>query len=129
MVCHFTGLSVLGIVQYDMCSSPFSYLAPTSAPLTPMAVVRDSRTIVCSWSPPPAEHHNGIIVEYQVNITEVNTGLVFIRVSTTTSLEITSLHPDYTYQWTVTAVTVEAGPYTSVSNIRTPADGKETAFI
>ena len=69
------------------------------------------------------QDHNGIIVEYRINITEVITGRVFVRVSTGTSLEVTGLHPDYVYQWIVTAVTVGAGPYTVVSTIRTPEDG------
>ena len=70
------------------------------------------------------EDHHGIIVEYRINITEVITGRVFVLNSTTTTLEVTSLHPDYVYQWRVTAVTVGAGPYTSVSTIRTPEDGE-----
>ncbi len=44
--------------------------------------------------------------------------------STTTSVEITSLHPDYVYTWVVTAVTIGVGPYTSTSTIRTPEDGE-----
>ena len=63
-------------------------------------------------------------MEYRINVTEVITGRVFVHVSTSTSLEITSLHPDYVYQWIVTAVTVGAGPYTSISTIRMPEKGK-----
>ena len=70
------------------------------------------------------DHQNGRIVEYRVNVTEVITGRVFVLVSTTTSLEITSLHPDYVYQWVVTAVTIGVGPYTAMSTIRTPEDGE-----
>lgn len=94
------------------------------APQSPSATIRDSRGIVCSWSPPPLEHQNGRIVEYKINVTEVITGRVFVRVSTSTSLVIGSLHPDYIYQWVVTAVTIGVGPYTNSSNIRTPEDGK-----
>ena len=101
-----------------------SHAVPTRSPQTPTAVTRDSMTIFCSWSPPPTDHHNGIIVEYRINVTEVITGRAFVRVSTTTSLEITSLHPDYVYSWVVTAVTVGAGPYTAASTIRTPEDGQ-----
>lgn len=72
-------------------------------------------------------------MEYRINITEVITGRVLVRVSTTTSLEIASLHPDYVYQWVVTAVTTGTGPYTSASTIRTPEDSecyrKETVLL
>ena len=101
-----------------------THVVPTRAPETPTAVTRDSETIFCSWTPPPSDHHNGIIVEYRINVTEVATGRVFVQVSTTTSLEITSLHPDYVYQWVVTAVTTGPGPYTSAATIRTPESGK-----
>ena len=59
-------------------------------------------------------------MEYRINVTEVITGLVFTYTSTTTSLEITGLHPDYVYQWTVTAVTIGPGPFTTSATIRTP---------
>ncbi len=57
-------------------------------------------------------------------MTEVITGRVFVQVSTSTSLVIGSLHPDHIYQWTVTAVTIGVGPYTTTSSIRMPEDGK-----
>lgn len=93
-------------------------------PLRPSTTTRDSRTIVCSWSPPPPEHQNGLIIEYRINVTEDITGRVFVRVSTSTSLVIASLHPDYVYEWVVTTVTIGVGPYTNISSIRTPEDGK-----
>lgn len=102
----------------------YTNTVPTSAPQTPTAVVRDSQTIFCSWTPPPANDHNGIIVEYRISVTEVVTGLVLTYTSTTTSLEITGLHPDYVYQWTVTAVTIGPGPYTTSATIRTPESGE-----
>ena len=48
---------------------------------------------------------------------------MFQRVSTTTSIEITSLHPFYVYEWTVSAFTVGEGPYSSISTVTTPEDG------
>ena len=49
---------------------------------------------------------------------------MFQRVSTTTFIEITSLHPFYVYEWTVSAFTVGEGPYSSISTVTTPEDGK-----
>ena len=83
-----------------------------------------SRAIFFSWNAPPIEHQNGLIVEYRINVTEVITGRVLVRVSTGTSLVIGSLHPDYVYQWVVMAVTIGEGPYTVTSSIRTPEDGE-----
>lgn len=90
--------------------------------LTGMA--QDSATILLSWSQPDG-HHNGIIREYRLNITELETGVAFRHVSTTTSLAINNLHPDYTYELTVTAFTVGEGPYSYSHRVTTPEDGKK----
>ena len=47
-----------------------------------------------------------------------------MNVSMNNSLELAFLHPDYVYEWVVTAVTIGEGPYTNVSSIRMPEDGK-----
>ena len=87
-----------------------------------------SDTISLSWSPPPPSDTNGIIREYRVNVTEVETGRVFYLTSTTTSITVQSLHPYYTYYCTVSAYTVGVGPYTVVFSIRTPEDGKTVSY-
>ena len=93
-------------------------------PQSPLATTRNSRTVVCSWQPPPFEDQNGFIIQYRINVTEVITGREFVLVSTTTSLVVGSLHPDYIYQWVVTAVTVGVGPYTAISSTRTLEDSE-----
>ena len=107
----------------------FIHSVPTSAPTNPIGTATNARTIRLSWGEPPSNQQNGIIREYRVNITEVATGRVFQRVSTTTSIEITSLHPFYVYEWTVSAFTVGEGPYSSISTITTPEDGKLTLVL
>jgi len=82
----------------------------------------DSTTIALNWDSPDGRH-NGIIREYRVNLTEVETGRVFQEVATTTSLVVSNLHPDYTYEWIVSAFTVAEGPYSLTSTVRTPEDG------
>ena len=109
---------------FFLLHSFFPPAVPTRPPQVPTAAVVDSRTFFCSWTPPPSDHHNGIIVEYRVNITEVITGRIFVRTTTATSLNITSLHPDYVYRWMVTAVTTGPGPYTAAATIRTPEDSE-----
>ena len=101
----------------------FLCLVPTRSPQNASATIRDSRTIECSWSPPPFDHQNGLIIEYRINVTEVITGAISFHASSSTTLVVGSLHPDYVYEWTVTAVTIGVGPFTSVFTIRTPEDG------
>ncbi len=69
------------------------------------------------------EEQNGIITEYRINVTELETGNVLVRFSTTTSVTVTALHPYYTYVCIVSAHTVATGPYTDTFAIRTPEDG------
>ena len=92
------------------------------APSNLTGSVQDSMTILLSWDQPEGRH-NGIIREYRVNITEVETGRVFQEVFATRNAVVNGLHPDYTYQWRVTAFTVEEGPYSTSSSITTPEDG------
>ena len=85
-------------------------------------LAQDSTTISLRWDEPD-DPHNGIIREYRLNITEAETGRMFQETSGTTSLVITNLHPDYTYEWVVTAFTVIEGPYSVASQVTTPEDG------
>ena len=82
-----------------------------------------STSISLSWSPPPLDQQNGIIRFYRVSITEDETGVVISRVATSTSITVTSLHPYYTYQCSVSAFTIGDGPATSESTVRTLEDG------
>ena len=51
-----------------------------------------------------------MIREYYVNFIEVETGNLFSVVVFTKSATISSLHPNYQYNITITAVTVLPGP-------------------
>lgn len=97
--------------------------APTGSPNVQSYSAQDSSTIVFSWSPPDANVQNGVIREYRIQALEVDTGNTSSYISFSTSIEISSLHPDYTYQLTVAAFTVGIGPYSGVVNITTPEDG------
>ena len=86
-----------------------------------------STIITLFWDPPPADEQNGIITQYRINITEVQTGRSVTLFSSTTSVNVTSLHPYYTYNCAIAAVTsIGAGPYTSVITVVTLQDGKVT---
>ena len=74
------------------------------------------------WEPP--EDPNGDIREYRVNVTEEETGRVFQFSTNTTSITIGSLHPYYTYNCKVVAVTIGLGPFSTVITLRTAEDGR-----
>ena len=83
-----------------------------------------STIITLFWDPPPADAQNGIITQYRINITEVETGRFFTLFSTTTSVNVTTLHPYYTYNCVIAAATmIGVGPYTSVITVVTLQDG------
>ena len=85
----------------------------------------DSTGISLFWDPPPADAQNGIITRYMISITEVETGRSFSLFSATTSVNVTSLHPYYTYNFTIAAVTIVGdSPYTTSITIVTLQDGK-----
>ena len=67
----------------------------------------------------PQEDPNGNIREYRVNVTEVETGRKFQLSTNTNSIIIGSLHPYYTYNCMVVAVTIAPGPFSSIITVRT----------
>ena len=96
---------------------------PSGPPQDVQGLTTDSRTVLLSWNPPPLEQHNGIIREYHINVTEVDTGREFGMISTITSIYITSLHPYYNYNFSVAAFTVGIGPFSEPLALRMPQDG------
>ena len=82
-----------------------------------------SQSISLSWSPPSLS--NGVIREYRVIVTELETGIVFTEIvmHTTTSITLLSLHPYYNYRCHISAYSVDEGPY-AVLYIRTTEDGE-----
>lgn len=99
-------------------------IVPVGAPLNPNGIAINSRTLSFTWEAPSEEDRNGIIREYRINVTELETGREFQMVSSTTSISVSSLRPYYTYQWAVTAFTVGEGPFSAVQSILTPQDGR-----
>ena len=55
---------------------------------------------------------------------EIETGRVVQQNSTIPSLQVSMLHPYYTYEWNVSAYTVAEGPHTNFSSVTTPEDGE-----
>lgn len=92
------------------------------------AVTVYSRRVYLNWNPPPIMLQNGVIREYYVNVTGVETRRVLQYTTATTEIEITSLHPFYTYNISVSAFTVALGPFSDQYTITMLEDGEYYAF-
>lgn len=101
-----------------------SFPGPSAPPSNLTGQVIDSTTVRLTWNPPPVENHNGVIRKYIITATETNTGNVLSWESVATNFEVHSLHPFYTYEFTVAAFTIGQGPYTSVITLQTLHDSK-----
>lgn len=102
-----------------------STTVPTSAPINLQDDAVNSTAIHIQWEPPPLADRNGMIRSYHINISVTETGSKFQLTSETNALDISSLHPYYTYNITVAAVTIGPGPYSGILNIRMPEDGTD----
>ena len=80
--------------------------------------------IALSWSAPLFEDCNGVIRHYIVNVTELETGYEFGEVTTHMARTYSSLHPYYTYEFSVYAVTVGAGPAAEPVRVTTMEDSR-----
>lgn len=89
------------------------HTAPTAAPLMPSGFPLTSTLITVSWSPPPAEHINGNIRNYLIEVTEVFTNTTWIFQTAQTHINVGPLHPYYSYRCRVSAFTTGPGPYTA----------------
>lgn len=101
----------------------FLYSAPSSSPQNISIIALGPTSLFISWSPPSLDTQNGIITEYRVNITELETGNVISLISFNTLISVQFLHPYYTYVCIVSAVTIAEGPPSDVVTITTPEDG------
>lgn len=86
-----------------------------------MGQALDYMTLQLTWQPPVTGLQNGLIREYHLTITEVETGMITNYTALgTQSYTVTSLHPFYTYLCTVAAYTIGLGPYTAPISIQMP---------
>lgn len=82
-----------------------------------------------SWIAPPTINHNGIIRYFVIIVTEINTGYKFQLTAEATSEVVSSLHPFYTYEVVVAAVTTERGPFSDSLVFQLPEDGEIQVFL
>ena len=105
----------------------FLHTGPSVPPVNTSGYSLSSTSITLSWSPPPLEHQNGIIRSYIINSIELETSAIYSYTSfatgPTVELTVNALHPYYTYQFTITAVTIGSGPPTEIFTVQTQEDG------
>ena len=89
--------------------------------------VVNSSTIELNWVLPDVE--GPTVRYYVVNVTEVQTANIFQFTANTTGLSISSLHPSYTYEIAVSAVTIGPGPFSPTLILQTAEAGAKTCFI
>ena len=88
------------------------------------ATIISSTTVNLSWDAPFQADQNGIIHQYHINLTEVDTTRQWPLISMTNTFLLTFLHPYNTYQYSIAAVTISTGSYTKLFNFTTPPDSE-----
>ena len=104
----------------------FSHLEPDAPPQNLNGSTVNSTSLFLSWELPPSEQQNGIIRQYLVNVSELETGSGIELSTTDTNIIVSDLHPFYHYECNVSAVTIGAGPYTLPITIQTLQAGMYT---
>ena len=101
-------------------------IVPTVAPDNFAVRVVSTTALYVSWS--SVFTLVGDVRDYIVRLLEVDTGLVTNIRSAATSITV-PVHPAYTYNCSVSAVTVSHGPFSTVITVQTPQDGKVSLFV
>ena len=96
---------------------------PSGPPSNTIGTALNSTHVSLSWDPPSPDQINGVIIGYNINFTELETGVVSHLILEQTEAVIGPLHPHYTYNFTIVAFTlVGSGPTTYVI-VQTNEDG------
>lgn len=96
----------------------------TYAPPEQLSSLRTSSSLTLQWIAPPFEQTNGAIQYYEIEVTELDTGMMFTTTSTGIVIQIPNLHPHYTYVSRVAAFTVGIGPYSDPITVQLDPAGK-----
>ena len=101
---------------------PLLLAVPSGPPQNISVSAINITAIHIMWNPPLPEVQNGIILNYLIDVTEIDTAEYHQFTSDGTSLSLANLHPFYTYKFTIAAVTIGAGPKSLEESITTPED-------
>ena len=98
------------------------HTVPSAPPQDLRGISPSPTSLRLEWIPPPRNQQNGIIREYQITLTELETGREWALTSSVLVHLERDLHPYFEYECSVAAVTVGAGPAEMIT-IRQPEDG------
>ena len=102
--------------------------APNASPQNLRQVAIAATSVTLNWQPPPEEARNGLIRLYYVFVTELETGRSFELNTTKTNYLVENLHPYYTYNFSVAAVTVATGIISDSITLQTSEAGEYKGF-
>ena len=117
------------INNHTACHSFSLQLVPSGPPRNLATVNVTSHSISLTWDPPTSTNQNGIIRTYIVSMTVLETEENIQLMSNTTQINLEMLHPYYTYSFGISAVTIGAGPPSSVYNVTTDEQGSLPFYI
>ena len=98
--------------------------APSSAPRNVEATIISPTVANLSWDAPLQTDQNGIIRQYHINVTEVDTARQWTLISMTNTYLLNFLRPHHTYLYNIAAVTISSGPYTQLLNFTLTPESK-----
>lgn len=100
------------------------YTAPNTAPDEFVMMIINATSLEVSWNILAVPDRNGVIREYVIHITEVESQKETRYGTLTPPFNITNLHPYYTYHGKVAAVTVATGPFSPTVEVNLPESCK-----
>lgn len=117
----YSHLYLINHLKFSLSPNP----VPSGPPLSFQATPVNSTTLQLTWAPPAREKRNGIVREYMINATALESGDHFQWMSPTTSLIVSGLHPHYHYNLIIAAITIgPSGPFSDVHSVLMPENGK-----
>ena len=99
-----------------------THTVPSAPPQSLNGVSLSPTILRLVWTRPLRDQLNGIIREYQISFTELETGRMWNTTTTRLLYVERGLHAYYEYECSVAAVTVGAGPAATIT-VRQPEDG------
>lgn len=96
---------------------------PTDVPQHINVSALNATAAQLTWEPPPPEHRNGIIEEYFITVTGLDTNEIFQVTTNETTITFAGLHPFYTYTFSIAARTTGLGLYSIPVPLQMPEAG------
>ena len=88
-----------------------------------MATANGSSSLMVAWLDIPFPEANGVIWYYAINITVLDSSENIYEETDETMLELSELHPFYTYIISVAGFTIGYGPFSPEVSLTLPQDG------